>query len=128
MSQKKSDLLGENFSTASGKLRKMIMFDLIQRLELNTCYRCTLPIETVETLSIEHTEAWQSAENPKEVFYDLSKIAFSHLVCNVSAANRVKVWQDQKSRQHAKYATHYERNKEAILAKKKEMRSQGKWT
>lgn len=127
MSKKKSDLLGENFSTASSKLKKLIMFDLIQKLELDTCYRCSLKIENVETLSVEHTVSWQSADDPVQSFYDLDKIAFSHLKCNISA-ERVKTHPSPEVYRHAKYANHYKKNREAILKRKREMRKLGRWT
>lgn len=41
----KDNLLGEPFGTATGKLRKMILFKLIQAQELDTCYRCSNKIE-----------------------------------------------------------------------------------
>lgn len=90
MSKQKTLLLGENFSTASGKLRKAILFDLVQRLALDNCYRCTLKIDSIKDLSIEHKESWQSAENPIDSFYSIENIGFSHLKCNVGAANRMR--------------------------------------
>jgi hypothetical protein len=80
--EKKSKLLGENYSTACHKLRKIIMFDLVQRANCNICYRCLDKIKTAKELSIEHKEQWSRAENPSESFYDLNNIAFSHLKCN----------------------------------------------
>ncbi len=38
--------------------------------------------------SIEHKIPWQSAEDPKESFFDLDNIAFSHLKCNIKAASK----------------------------------------
>jgi hypothetical protein len=84
----KSLLLGENFSTASNKLRKLILFSLVQRLELDLCYRCKQEIETVRELSIEHTKAWMSADDPVAAFYNLDDIRFSHLDCNSKAIQR----------------------------------------
>ena len=88
MSNKKSLLLGENFSTANNKLRKLILFSFVQQLNLDICYRCSSKIKTIETLSIEHKIAWQNSENPVQSFYDLNNIAFSHLTCNSSASDR----------------------------------------
>lgn len=83
--KKKNEALGENYATASNKLKKLIMFDLIQRLDLDWCYRCGNKLTEVSNLSVEHKDAWMAAENPKESFYDLDNIAFSHLGCNVGA-------------------------------------------
>lgn len=84
----KNKALGEPYGTASAKLRKMILFSLIRRLELDVCFRCGKKIESIEDLSIEHIEAWLNSDSPREKFYDLNNIAFSHLRCNSSCANR----------------------------------------
>lgn len=81
----KQELLGMPIGTATARLRKMLLFDFSKRLGLDSCYRCQKKIETLEEFSIEHTKSWQWDENPAEAFFDLSRIAFSHLVCNVSA-------------------------------------------
>ena len=80
---KKSELLGVPFGTASGRLRKLILFDFVQLLSLDSCYKCNETIKFIEDLSIEHIEPWQSSDDPKESFFDLGNIAFSHLSCNV---------------------------------------------
>lgn len=85
---KKDELLGMSHGTASNQLRKMILFSLIQELNKDVCFRCGNKIERIEDLSIEHKEAWQSAENPKKSFFDLGNITFSHLNCNISAGYR----------------------------------------
>ena len=88
MSKQKTLLLGENFSTANAKLRKSILFYLIQQLEVDTCYRCADKIKNIAELSIEHKKPWQSAHSPVQAFYSLDNIAFSHLSCNSAAAMR----------------------------------------
>jgi hypothetical protein len=84
----KYDLLGEPIGTATGRLRKSIMFELIWKLDLDKCYRCGQKIKSVEELSIEHKVPWQSADDPKKAFFDLDNIAFSHLHCNTSTGYR----------------------------------------
>ena len=83
--QKKTIQLGIPVGTATHKLRKMIMFRMIQKAGLDTCFQCGKKIETIEELSIEHKIPWLDSENPKELFFDLENIAFSHLKCNVAA-------------------------------------------
>ena len=80
--------LGMPFGTAQGRLRKMIMFQLLREFKKNICFQCGKEIETVEELSIEHKVAWLDKENAKELFWDLDNIAFSHLSCNSSVATR----------------------------------------
>jgi hypothetical protein len=87
-SDKKMVQLGEPIGTAQGKLRKLILFQLIQLLNLDICYRCQERISSVSELSIEHIIPWLDSENPIELFYDLDNIAFSHLSCNSIAARK----------------------------------------
>lgn len=91
--QKKNRLLGEPYGTATNRLRKMLLFDFAKRCGEDICYRCKTRIETIEEFSIEHTIPWQGTANPREAFFDLSKITFSHLSCNVGAGEkRYKVY------------------------------------
>lgn len=87
---KKARLLGEPIGTATSRLRKMLLFEFAIRLGLDNCYRCKNKIQTIEEFSIEHTIPWQGAENPREAFFDINYILFSHLFCNVSAGGRNK--------------------------------------
>lgn len=87
----KTALLGINFSAASQRLRKLILFNLVQRFNQDSCFRCSEQIEDIDDLSIEHKESWQSASDPKAAFFDLENIAFSHLRCNVRTANGNKM-------------------------------------
>jgi hypothetical protein len=82
----KTRLLGMPHGTAANRLRKLVLFDLLKRFDLNRCYRCSGVIETVDDLSMEHTVAWQSAEDPRVAFFNVSAIAFSHRGCNSGAA------------------------------------------
>ena len=76
---------GMPVGTAQGRLRKLVMFDLIQKLNLDTCYRCGKKIESVEELSLDHKQSWLDQH---ELFWDLENIAFSHLLCNSLASDR----------------------------------------
>ena len=86
--KKKDDLLGIPHGTANHQLRKMILFKCVQKLGEDICYRCNRKIESIEDFSIEHKIAWQQSENPKETFFDLDNISFSHLNCNTAARER----------------------------------------
>jgi hypothetical protein len=98
--EKKSKQLGMPIGTASNRLRKLIMFDLLKRLNLNVCFQCEEEIKDVENLSIEHKIPWLGSENPTNLFFDLSNIAFSHLSCNVGMARRDR---NAKHGGHTKY-------------------------
>ena len=43
------------------------MFDLIKKLNLDICFRCSQKISKIEELSIEHKIAWLNSNNPKEL-------------------------------------------------------------
>ena len=81
--QRKSDVLGMPFGTACNKLRRMVMFSLLQRHGENVCFKCGKQILKASDLSLEHKEAWQSAGSA--LFWDLDNIAFSHPQCNLRA-------------------------------------------
>ena len=88
-SQKKKEiLLGQPIGTASHKLRKSILFSLVKETGKDICFQCGKQIKTIDELSIEHKVPWLDAKNPKEMFFNLDNIAFSHLSCNVGAAKR----------------------------------------
>lgn len=101
----KSKQLGMPIGTASGILRKAIMFDLVKRLGENICFQCGEEIENVDEFSIEHKEAWLHSKNPIELFFSLDNIAFSHISCNVRVARKIK-----PTRQHGT-TTMYHRGK-----------------
>jgi len=82
--KKKSDQLGMAHGTANNRLRKSIMFKLVQDLELNSCFHCNEKIKTLDEFSIEHKIAWLDSDDPIGLFFDLENISFSHLHCNVS--------------------------------------------
>ncbi len=59
--------------TANNKLRKSIIFMLASKLNMLFCFRCNTEILEINTLSIEHKNAWQQAREPKAAFFDLKK-------------------------------------------------------
>jgi len=85
----RSKLLGMNISTAQNRLRKQLLFRLVQESGKDICHRCGLKISYEKDLSIEHKTAWMSSEYPKDSFFDYYNIAYSHLSCNIAAAVKV---------------------------------------
>lgn len=82
MSQDKhTELLGMNTSTASARLRKMLLHRLADQLNLLECFRCKERIDTYEELSVDHVEPWRGVS--ADLFWDLNNLAFSHRRCNV---------------------------------------------
>ena len=86
MKQEKQRQLGMNPSTAQAKLLKDILFFFVNRDEIK-CFQCSGTL-TRENFSIEHKVPWLHSESPRELFFDLDNIRFSHLSCNYSAARR----------------------------------------
>jgi len=91
----KHEKLGMNPSTAAHRLRVDLLFDLAVKAG-HTCFRCSQPL-TRETFSIEHKLAWQSAADPKASFFDLRNIAYSHLACNIGAAERLSKYPSKEA-------------------------------
>src|SRR5690606_26021818 len=87
INQIKSEQLGMSHSTAQYRLRKSIMFMLIEKLDINKCHRCGKSM-TKDNYSIEHIDNWLHSDNPSDLFFDLDNISFSHHKCNVSASRR----------------------------------------
>ena len=88
--KKKSDQLGMAIGTASARLRKRILFSLIQETGKDICYQCGKRIEKIGDLSIEHKIPWLNSDDPIGLFFDLNNIAFSHLSCNARAGTKGK--------------------------------------
>ena len=86
--KKKDEQLGMPLGTASAKLRKSILFSLLRESHKNVCYQCGRIIDEEDELSIEHKIPWLDSDNPKELFFNLENIAFSHLSCNIGAARQ----------------------------------------
>jgi len=77
---RKSAFLGMPHGTAANRLRKMVMFSLLERHGENVCFKCSEKIEAADELSIEHKQPWEGVS--VELFWSLDNIAFSHLKCN----------------------------------------------
>lgn len=89
MSTVKAEQLGMNPSTASHKLVKDILFQLVQETGKDWCFQCGAKIER-NNFSIEHKVPWLHSDDPKALFFDLDNIAFSHKECNSLAARPSK--------------------------------------
>lgn len=74
--------LGIKLGTANHRLRKSVMWKLIQETNRTNCFRCSKPL-TLSTFSIDHVVPWRG--NDTALFWDINNIEFSHLTCNVNA-------------------------------------------
>lgn len=81
------------FGTANNKLRKNILFYLLVKYNENICFQCGELIDSVDQLSIEHKISW--LDKDVRLFWDLDNIAFSHLSCNIIAANKERIWKPE---------------------------------
>lgn len=86
--KKKAEQLRMSFGAASNRLRKKILFSLIQEISKDACFQCGEKIETIDDFSIEHKVPWLDSDDPIGLYFDLSNIAFSHMKCNVGAARK----------------------------------------
>lgn len=78
--------LEDSIQTSRNKLQNLILFNLMEKTSMDLCFRCGQKIGSIEEMSIDHKIQWLNSNNPKELYYDLDNIAFSHSVCN-SIAN-----------------------------------------
>ncbi len=83
MSEKKKIQLGMNPSTASGRLVKDLLWDLIKKTDQYHCCKCGLEMSR-DSFSIKHIIPWLDSDDPVKLFFDLENIYFSHHSCNVS--------------------------------------------
>jgi hypothetical protein len=84
--KKKHDQLGMPLGTAAQRLRKIVLFSVLERHRENICFQCGEKIESSRELSIEHKKPWLNVS--PDLFWDLDNIAFSHLSCNCAAGSR----------------------------------------
>lgn len=87
MSDKKKEQLGMNPSTASGRLVKDVLWNLIVQTKQDICCKCK-KLMTRETFSIEHIKPWLDSDDPVGLYFNLENISFSHLSCNISDARK----------------------------------------
>lgn len=83
MSMKKLAQLGMPIGTASNRLRKIVMLELLRELKKDRCIRCLAIIRHYEDLSIDHKAPWLDVS--RELFWDPRNIGFSHKRCNAIA-------------------------------------------
>lgn len=103
---KKAKQLGMNPSTASGRLVKDILWDLIVKTDQHFCCKCQKEM-TRQTFSIEHLVPWLDSENPLSLYFDLENISFSHLSCNVAdnrGGPKRKIYENERERVLARQA------------------------
>lgn len=86
---KKTQQLGMNPSTASGRLVKDLLWSYIVKCGDNKCHQCGEEM-TRENFSIEHKTPWLDSEDPQKLFFDLENISFSHHKCNIAAARKMQ--------------------------------------
>lgn len=99
--KKKRHQLGMAFGTAMSRLRKKILFSLVQKCREDVCFRCSLRIESVDQFSIEHKQSWLDVD--AKLFWDMDNIAFSHITCNVKAARKTRKWKSAPEKWHGQY-------------------------
>lgn len=114
-------MLGENHGTATHKLRKSLLYNMAMRLNELGCYRCGEQITSIDDFTIEHKIAWQQSDNPREMFFSLTNIAFSHFKCNIGAAVKTnKIYKDEKEKARANFKRYYSKKSEQFLERKRE--------
>ena len=83
-SEKKISQLGMSLGKAGHLLRMALLFKYIKLAGHKFCYRCEREIENLKEFSLDHKKNWLDSFDPKNTFFDLENIAFSHRKCNYS--------------------------------------------
>jgi len=86
--ERKDEALGMPHRTADMRLRREILFQLVQQAGRDICYQCGEKITSYDEFSIEHKEPWLNSDDPPGLFFDLDNISFSHRSCNIRAGSR----------------------------------------
>jgi hypothetical protein len=87
MLHKKHLQLGIPIGTATHRLRKLLLYQLAHKLDLNHCLRCREAIDSPDDLGIDHREP--RLDVSARLFWDLSNVAFSHKRCNSMARRSI---------------------------------------
>lgn len=121
--KEKAKQLGMAYGTASGRLKKMLLYDLVSKTDKIICFRCGKKIDSIDNFSVEHKVPWLHSDNPLELFFDLENIAFSHSICNIRAARREK--SEHPSARHYRLGCRCSKCVKYEKQRKKDMRSRG---
>jgi len=78
--KRRAEFLGLPHGTAMARLKKQILFSLLEKYKENFCFRCKNEITNVSELTIDHKEPWEGID--VELFWALDNISFSHSKCN----------------------------------------------
>lgn len=85
VNKRKQQKLGVSIGSAQRRLMKQKLFQILQRIDENNCYRCGKKILSVDELSFDHILPWYTSDVPRETYFDLANVTFSHLRCNAEA-------------------------------------------
>jgi len=121
--------LGKSFGAAGTELKKRLLFHFAKKLGMDVCYRCGKRIVNIAEFSVEHKKGWRFAKNPRETFFDLDNIAFSHLSCNSGAKKHNRKYFSREEVREAKAiekANWYIKNKEKAEEMRRQRRYNGK--
>lgn len=111
-SEKMASQLGMPLGTASARLKKMLMFELVKELGKDACFHCGEKILTVKEFSVEHKIPW--LDNDVGLFWDMKNISFSHLVCNTTKGVTDR-YLNKKQLRKIRNKKYYDNNRDKIL-------------
>jgi len=83
--KEKSTQLGMSTGKAYGILLKKIIYSQACELDRIGCVHCFQRIE-FKDFSIEHLIPWLHSNSPKDLYFEVKNVGFSHLKCNIASA------------------------------------------
>ena len=125
--EKKDVQLGMSHGKASARLRKLLLFRLVQNAKEDVCYRCGIKILDVDDLSIEHKVPWLDSDDPPAMFFDLENVTFSHMSCNYSVARKSTKLTKLTEAERREHKKEYDRNYNRTVGKASRNRRHLAW-
>lgn len=107
---RKQEQLGMAHSTASRKLRDILLYEALKKLGESRCFVCGMEIESVEELTVEHKTPWENID--PALFWNLDNIAFSHRKCNKPHSLKLKPRERFKTPNGTAWCSRCKRNKD----------------
>lgn len=77
-----TEQLGISSGAARHTLVQSLLLAYATKLGCHICYKCGLPVESINDMSIDHRIPWRNENNAIDLFFDLDNIAITHKPCN----------------------------------------------
>ena len=115
--KKKYEQLGMPIGTASNRLVKDLLFDLVIQTG-HKCCRCGMELDR-DSFSIDHKIPWLDSADPVALFFDLKNVGFSHMKCNIAEGRRDRKYANEDEKVEAQRRLDRERKRRSYTTEKR---------